>query len=87
MVAEDVPCGPVNDLEAMVVDPQLVHNGAIWEWDHPTAGRIRHARPAPKLSATPIEAPATGALLGEHTDAVLAELGLDADAVADLRGR
>ena len=87
MVAEDVPCGPVNDLESLVTDPQLVHNGAVWEWEHETAGRVRHARPAPRLSATPIDAQPTAALLGQHTDEVLAELGLGPGAIVALRQR
>jgi crotonobetainyl-CoA:carnitine CoA-transferase CaiB-like acyl-CoA transferase len=87
MVAEDVPCGPVNDLESLVTDPQIVHNGAVWEWVHPTAGRIRHARPAPRMSATPIEPQPVASLLGEHTDEVLGELGVDAATIAGLRAR
>jgi crotonobetainyl-CoA:carnitine CoA-transferase CaiB-like acyl-CoA transferase len=87
LVAEDVPCGPVNDFESLLTDPQLAHNGSIWEWDHPTGGRMRQARPAPRMSATPIEPKPTAALHGEHTDEVLRELGLDDAAIADLRGR
>jgi crotonobetainyl-CoA:carnitine CoA-transferase CaiB-like acyl-CoA transferase len=87
LVAEDVPCGPVNDFETLLTDPQLAHNGSIWEWEHPTGGRMRQARPAPKMSATPIEARPVAALHGEHTDEVLRELGLDDTAIAALRER
>ena len=87
MVAEEVPCGPVNDFETLLTDPQIVHNEVIWEWQHPTAGRVRQVRPAPHFSATPLEPKATAALLGEHTDEVLAELGYDAVTIADLRTR
>lgn len=87
LLAEDVPCGPVNDFETLLTDPQITHNDSIWEWDHPTGGRIRQARPAPRMSATPIEPQATAALLGEHTDEVLALLGHDAASIASLRER
>ena len=87
MVANDVPCGPVNTFESLITDPQIVHNGSIIEWQHPTAGRIRHARPAPRLSATPIEPTLSAALHGEHTDAVLAEIGVDDATIASLRER
>ena len=41
----------------------------------------------PKLSATPGGVDAGGPALGEHTDAVLSDLGYDAAAIADLRSR
>jgi len=85
MVAEEVPCGPVNDFDTLLTDPQIVHNEVIWEWQHPTAGRVRQARPAPRFSQTPLEPKGTAALLGEHNDEVLAELGYDAEAIAALR--
>jgi alpha-methylacyl-CoA racemase len=45
----------------------------------------RQPAPAPRLSATPANAPSSGVRIGQHTDAVLAELGLDEAAVARLR--
>ncbi len=45
----------------------------------------RQPAPAPRLSRTPARPPAPGAVIGEHTDAVLAELGFDAQAITDLR--
>jgi crotonobetainyl-CoA:carnitine CoA-transferase CaiB-like acyl-CoA transferase len=39
------------------------------------------------MSATPGTIRRRAPLLGEHTDEVLAEIGLDADRVADLRAR
>lgn len=87
MVAEEVPCGPVNDFDTLLTDPQIVHNQIIWEWDHPTAGRVRQARPAPKFSATPIDPVPSAALLGQHNDEALAEVGYDAEAIAALRAK
>ena len=85
MVAEQVPVGPVYTLEQMLQDPQLRHNEAFFESEHPEAGRMRQARPPARFSKTR-EAP--GGLApahGEHTEAVLAELGYDAAALAALR--
>jgi crotonobetainyl-CoA:carnitine CoA-transferase CaiB-like acyl-CoA transferase len=85
MVAEQVPVGPVHGIEQMLEDPQLRHNGSFFEREHPEAGRMREARPPARFSKTP-EAP--GGLApahGEHTDAVLGEVGYDAAALAELR--
>lgn len=83
--AADVPCAPVLERTAVLNDPQVVHNGTVIESDHPTAGRIRTARPPARYSRTPtaIERHAPGK--GEHTDEILAELGCDGTTIARLR--
>ena len=48
-------------------------------------GKLQPAT-APRLSRTPGRGPAPGALPGEHTEAVLGELGYNAAALAALRG-
>jgi len=76
MVAEDVPAGPVLSLEEVFDDPQIVHNEAILEFEHPTAGRYRQARPAARFDKTPQDPHRRHPPLhGEHTDEVLRELG------------
>ena len=54
---------------------------------HPVLGAIRQVGLPIKLSATPGSVRTAPPLLGEHTDEILAELGFDAAAVADLRAR
>lgn len=87
LLAEDVPCGPVHDLESLLDDPQLRHNNTIWEWTHPTAGRVRQARPAPHFQHTTLEPQASAPRLGEHSDEVASELGYTSDEVAALRAK
>ena len=79
MVENDVPSGPVLELEEVFDDPQLAHNGSIMEMEHPTAGAYRQARPAARFHATPQEPERRmPPLLGEHTREVLArELSMD----------
>ncbi len=81
----DVPSAPVLSREQLLDDPQVAHNRTIIESTHPTAGRIRTARPPARFSKTPtaIERHAPGK--GEHTDEILGELGHDAAAIARLR--
>jgi crotonobetainyl-CoA:carnitine CoA-transferase CaiB-like acyl-CoA transferase len=85
MVAEQVPVGPVLSLEEILEDPQIRHNQAVFEWEHPSAGRMRQARPAARFDRTPQQPSRLPPLHGEHTDEILAELGLDEAARAALR--
>ncbi len=70
--AEDVPCGPVHALEEVYLDAQIVHNHALVEWEHPTAGRLRQPRPGAEFGGTPVQPRYTVPALGEHTEEVLA---------------
>lgn len=81
----EVPGGPVLPLDEIGANPQVRHNGAIYESEHPRAGRLQQPLPAARFSATPSEPGAIAPLHGEHSDAVLDELGYDADAIAALR--
>jgi CoA:oxalate CoA-transferase len=76
----EVPCGPINSIADVVADPQIAARGMI------------AAAGAGRFVAQPIrmrghdhwpERPAPG--LGADTDAVLRELGYDADAIQRLR--
>lgn len=82
----DVCIGPVNGVEDAWHDPQLRHRGMVVEMDAPS-GRRRLVGPPIKLSDTParIRTPPPG--LGEHTDAVLAELGHSPAEIAALRAQ
>jgi len=86
--AGGVPCGRVYRAPDMLADPQFIAREAIVETEHPVFGKIRMQNAFPKLSETPGEVRWPGPALGEHTEAVLAQMaGLDAAKVADLRAR
>jgi len=83
--AEDVPCAPVLSREEVIADAQVAANELIVESDHPQAGRMRQPRPAARFERTPAEIRSPAPLLGEHTDAVLTELGISPEQLAALR--
>ena len=85
LAAEELPAAPVLSLEEVIEDPQVRHNGILVERDHPSAGRIRQPRPPARFDRTPAEAGRLAPLPGEHTDEILAELGIDPEERRRLR--
>ena len=83
--AAGVPCGRVMNLAEVFADPQVLAQEMVLEVEHPGHGRVRMTGFPVKLSATPaqLRRPAPG--LGEHTDAVLRELGYAPEQIASLQ--
>lgn len=81
-----VPCGPINTLERLFADPQVVARNMVVEMDHPTVGRLRsigNPVKTPLMDEGPFEPPP---LHGQHTDLVLRELlGYSTEQIAHLR--
>ena len=80
-----VPCGPLNFPPDALRHPQLVENDFVVELDHPLFGAYKTFGPAIRMDATPVRIRASAPLLDEHTDSVLAEVGLSPDEIAVLR--
>ncbi|MGE0416041.1 MAG: CaiB/BaiF CoA transferase family protein [Acetobacteraceae bacterium] len=83
-----VPCGPINDIRQVFEEPQTQHLGIARPVHHPRLGEIRVVGQPINLTDNPQpDALRPTPDLGEHTDAILGELGFDATAIADLRAR
>jgi formyl-CoA transferase len=89
LIAASVPCGPILTAEEMVKDPHFASREMLVRRPVRVDGDrvIEVAFPGvvPKLSNSPGRVRTLGPELGEHTDAVLAELDIDADARGRLR--
>jgi crotonobetainyl-CoA:carnitine CoA-transferase CaiB-like acyl-CoA transferase len=83
--AAHVPCGAINDLAEVFADPQVAARGMVAAMPHPLSDNLRLVASPLKLSETPVQYRRAPPLLGEHTDEVLHELGLDASEIAALR--
>jgi formyl-CoA transferase len=83
-----IPCGPINRLDQVFADPQIVARGLRIDLPHPLAGTVPQVVAPLRLSTTPLAYEFAPPLLGEHTIAVLRErLGLDDARIADLAAR
>jgi crotonobetainyl-CoA:carnitine CoA-transferase CaiB-like acyl-CoA transferase len=81
----DICATPVLRLNEALQDPHNLSREMVVEVQHPRLGAIKQVGIAPKFSETPGSARTPAPRPGEHTDAVLAELGKTAEEIAALR--
>jgi crotonobetainyl-CoA:carnitine CoA-transferase CaiB-like acyl-CoA transferase len=82
--AVGIAAAPVLDPADLLADPFFTERGAFSQLPHPEVGvRPYHTVPI-RLSRTPGEDRTAGPCLGQHTDAVLAEFGIEAERRAQL---
>lgn len=82
--AEDVPCAPVLTRSQVIRHPQAEANDTVVEIDHPVAGRLRQARPAPRFSSTPTSFRHPAPMLGADSHQILGHLGFSDAEIEDL---
>ncbi len=79
-----VPCAPALTRNAVIDHPQVVASGIVVESDHPAAGRLRQARNAARFEGSPAADRAGAPQLGEHSSAILRDIGLSGAEIAAL---
>ncbi|SEQ47832.1 Crotonobetainyl-CoA:carnitine CoA-transferase CaiB [Amphritea atlantica] len=85
--SQGVPCGPINTLDKVFADPQVKHRQMQVELPHPAGGSVPGVASPVKFSHTPIEYNAAPPTLGQHTDEVLASLGLSEAEITQLKAQ
>ncbi len=80
-----VPAGPIYKMNEVFADPQVKHLKMARKVKHPKLGEIELVGQAVSLSRTPWEMRGPAPERGEHTDAVLRELGYQDQDISRLR--
>ncbi len=77
-------CGPVYSYADVPTDPQVLHNGSFVTYEHPTEGMVTTPGFPYRFDRTPALVRRPAPLTGEHTDEVLAELGMSEERRTEL---
>ena len=83
--ANGVPFGKVKTIREFAEDPQAKHNRTLFDAEHPDLGTLRYVRYPGHLSETPASLTRHPPLLGQHSNEILAELGISEEEVSALR--
>ncbi len=83
--AQDLLCSRVKSLDEALEDPQTIHNGMVAEVEYGGVGKMRLVGSPVHMSDAPLRIRHAPPRLGEHSEAILEELGYDAAKIADLR--
>ena len=78
---------PIYDVRDVVADPQFQALGSLVRVTDPELGSVLMQNVLFRLSETPGRITSAGPALGQHTEEVLAEIGVDAAQLAELRRR
>ncbi len=85
MEKAEVPTGRIYSIADIAADPHFAARGMIQQVIAADGEPLKVPGIVPKLSASPGAINGPAPRLGEHTDALLGEIGYDADAIAELR--
>ena len=87
LAKHDIPAAPVQTVMEFMQHPAVRHHDMVREYEHPEVGRLRVMGQPIAFTDTPTRDPGPPPMLGEHTDAILREIGYSAEEIAGLVAR
>ncbi|MBC9175530.1 CaiB/BaiF CoA transferase family protein [Pseudoroseomonas ludipueritiae] len=80
-----IGCGPINTLDRVFADPHVQAREMLVKMDHASGQEVTVIANPVKLSATPPDYRSAAPVLGQHTEEVLASLGMSAAEIEKLK--
>jgi len=84
LVAGDVLAAPINEINEVPSDPQVLHNGMIVETQHRNLGPLKVTGVPVHLRGTPGSVRLSPPVHGQHSEEILIDLGYDSSAIATM---
>ena len=79
------PRAPIHTYETLFEDPDVIANQTFFMYDYPGVGQVRTNRCSARFSETPMQMRRIPPRLGEHTDEILRESGIERTEIEELR--
>lgn len=83
--AAGVPCGPINSVAEVFADPQVQARGMLKHVPHPAGVNVPQVGSPMRFAQASLQTQAAPPLLGQHSEAILSELGYSLADIAALR--
>jgi crotonobetainyl-CoA:carnitine CoA-transferase CaiB-like acyl-CoA transferase len=79
-----VPCGPIHRMEDALEEPQVVHNQSVSTLEHPIYGSYKVPNNPLRFKQSPVGPRGYAPGLGEHTEDILREMGIEESQIQSL---